>query len=559
MQEEIQEFQRLKVWELVSCPDKVLLIKLKWIYKVKTDEFGGVLKNKARLVAQGFKKEEGIDFKESFTPVARIEAIRILDNPSHVYKLKKALYGVKQAPCAWYDMLSSFLTSQHFSKAAVDPTLFTRQDWNDLLLIPLYCDNKNVIALCCNNIQHSRAKHIDVRYYFIKEQMENGLVELYFFRMEYQLADIFTKPLPREIFNFLIEKLAKDIDSHSRLNHKALDGCLVAIALQILFSSCCSLLLLSIIPDHVHEVPLPFICKNFRAIVSVHNSFYYISLIKIKEILLLDVEIFREKSSLCCPKNPRTKCLMDLLSAHWNMTFSLFAYKELGATGGELVVVGERESVERDFSGGNRRQKSVLLRCKETISIQDTVCPCSKIPLVMMSENDSVKILDPNKSNEEHETKKKKYGLMNLMYSRRDSVRKEDVEEADMDKSSVEVVFTDESIDLIEYTTILLLVLDYTIHQHRKGVTVAADRRYRSLTCFFAQYFDNRNRALTVRLLSETGSNWAFLVRDLHLFKGMGVSLGISCVIDYVDAWAQDIVLTDWLLSEDCALESWTE
>ncbi|GJX06936.1 retrovirus-related pol polyprotein from transposon TNT 1-94, partial [Tanacetum coccineum] len=57
--------------------DKVLLIKLKWIYKVKTDEFGGVLKNKARLVAQGFKKEEGIDFKESFTPVARIEAIRI--------------------------------------------------------------------------------------------------------------------------------------------------------------------------------------------------------------------------------------------------------------------------------------------------------------------------------------------------------------------------------------------------------------------------------------------------------------------------------------------------
>ncbi|GKD95489.1 retrovirus-related pol polyprotein from transposon TNT 1-94 [Tanacetum coccineum] len=118
---------------------------------VKTDEFGGVLKNKARLVAQGFKQEEGIDFKESFAPVARIEAIRIFiansvhkimtiyqmdvktaflngeikeevyvsqpegfvdqDNPSHVYKLKKALYGLKQAPHAWYDMLSSFLIS----------------------------------------------------------------------------------------------------------------------------------------------------------------------------------------------------------------------------------------------------------------------------------------------------------------------------------------------------------------------------------------------------------------------------------------------------------------
>ncbi|GJT15978.1 hypothetical protein Tco_0874684 [Tanacetum coccineum] len=60
---------------------------------------------------------------------------------------------------------------------------------------PLYCDNKNAIALCCNNIQHSSAKHIDVRYHFIKEQVENGIVELYFVRTEYQQADIFTKPL----------------------------------------------------------------------------------------------------------------------------------------------------------------------------------------------------------------------------------------------------------------------------------------------------------------------------------------------------------------------------
>nr|GFA50840.1 retrovirus-related Pol polyprotein from transposon TNT 1-94 [Tanacetum cinerariifolium] len=73
--------------------------------------------------------------------------------------------------------------------------------------IPLYCDNKSAIALCCNNVQHSRAKHIDVRYYFIKEHVENGIVELYFVQTEYQLADIFTKLLPRERFNFLIEKL----------------------------------------------------------------------------------------------------------------------------------------------------------------------------------------------------------------------------------------------------------------------------------------------------------------------------------------------------------------
>ncbi|GJS32164.1 hypothetical protein Tco_0530546 [Tanacetum coccineum] len=73
--------------------------------------------------------------------------------------------------------------------------------------IPLYCDNKSVISLCCNNVQHSRSKHIDVRYHFIKEQVENGVVELYFIWTEYQLADIFTKALPRENFEFLINKL----------------------------------------------------------------------------------------------------------------------------------------------------------------------------------------------------------------------------------------------------------------------------------------------------------------------------------------------------------------
>nr|GEX18236.1 retrovirus-related Pol polyprotein from transposon TNT 1-94 [Tanacetum cinerariifolium] len=77
MQEKIHKFERLQVWELVQCPDKVMLIKLKWIYNVKIDEFGEVLKNKARLVAQGFKQEEGIDFEESFAPVTRIEVIRI--------------------------------------------------------------------------------------------------------------------------------------------------------------------------------------------------------------------------------------------------------------------------------------------------------------------------------------------------------------------------------------------------------------------------------------------------------------------------------------------------
>nr|GFA16586.1 retrovirus-related Pol polyprotein from transposon TNT 1-94 [Tanacetum cinerariifolium] len=181
MQEELNEFERLEVWELVPQPDQVMVITLKWIYKVKPDELGGILKNKARLVARGYRQEEGIDFEESFAPVARLEAIRIFfayaahmnmvvyqmdvktaflngnlreevyvshpdgfvdpDNRNHVYKLKKALYGLKQAPRAWYDMLSSFLLSQDFSKGSVDPTLFIRRNGTELLLVKIYVDN----------------------------------------------------------------------------------------------------------------------------------------------------------------------------------------------------------------------------------------------------------------------------------------------------------------------------------------------------------------------------------------------------------------------------------
>nr|GEZ84881.1 hypothetical protein [Tanacetum cinerariifolium] len=303
------------------------------------------------------------------------------DNPNHVYKLKKALYGLKQAPRAWYDMLSSFLLSQEFSKGSVDPTLFIRKNGNDLLLvhiyvddiifaaptlelcdlfgnlmcskfkmsmmgkisfflglqifqnprgifinqskyaleslkkygfescepldtpmvekskldedkeekaanpshyrvfadadhagcqdtrqstpgsvqflgvrliswsskrqksvaisstkaeyialsgccaqilwmrlqlldyglafnkIPMYCDNKSAIALCYNNVQHSWSKHIDIRYHFIKKQVENGVIELYFVNTEYQLADLFTKALGGDIIEFLTNKL----------------------------------------------------------------------------------------------------------------------------------------------------------------------------------------------------------------------------------------------------------------------------------------------------------------------------------------------------------------
>ncbi|GJX06445.1 retrovirus-related pol polyprotein from transposon TNT 1-94 [Tanacetum coccineum] len=165
MQEELHEFERLEVWELVPPPDKAFVISLKWIYKVKLDELGGILKNKARLVAHGYRQEEGIDFEESFAHMNMViyqmdvktaflngnlrEEVYVSqpdgfvdpDKPNYVYKLKKALYGLKQAPRAWYDMLSSFLISNDFSKGSVDPTLFIRREGKELLLVQIYVDD----------------------------------------------------------------------------------------------------------------------------------------------------------------------------------------------------------------------------------------------------------------------------------------------------------------------------------------------------------------------------------------------------------------------------------
>nr|GEV32453.1 hypothetical protein [Tanacetum cinerariifolium] len=355
--------------------DKVMVITLKWIYKVKLDELGGILKNMARLIARGYRQEEGINFEDSFAPVARLEAIWIFlayaayknmvvyqmdvktvflngnlreevyvsqpdgvvdqDNPNHVYKLKKALYRLKQAPRAWYDMLSSFLISQDFSKGSVDPTLFIRRNDNDLLLMSMKgkisfflglqisqslrgifinqskyalgllkkygfksCDPVDTsmvekskldedkegkavdpshyhgmigtllyliasrhnlqfaicmyartsgsvqflgerlinwsskrqksaaissteveyIALsrCCAQILWMRSQLSDYGlgfnkipiYHFIKEQVENGVIKLYFIDTEYQLADLFTKTLGRDRIEFLINKLS---------------------------------------------------------------------------------------------------------------------------------------------------------------------------------------------------------------------------------------------------------------------------------------------------------------------------------------------------------------
>nr|GEZ77217.1 Gag-Pol polyprotein [Tanacetum cinerariifolium] len=156
MQEELYQFDRLQVWELVDKPFGKTVIRLKWLWKNKKDEDQTVIHNKERLEEKGYAQEEGINFEESFAPVARLEAVWIFiayavhksfpiyqmdmkttflngplkeevyvaqpdrfvdpDYPKKVYRLRKALYGLKQAPRAWYDELSKFLTSKGFTK-----------------------------------------------------------------------------------------------------------------------------------------------------------------------------------------------------------------------------------------------------------------------------------------------------------------------------------------------------------------------------------------------------------------------------------------------------------
>ncbi|GKD11057.1 retrovirus-related pol polyprotein from transposon TNT 1-94 [Tanacetum coccineum] len=133
IQEEIHEFERLAVWELVPAPSHSLVIRLKWVYKIKLDEYGEVLKNKARLVVKGYRQEAGIDFEESFAPmdvktsflngelnevvyVSQPEGFVDPNQPTHVYRLKKALYGLKQAPHAINFCLTKSKSCETFAK-----------------------------------------------------------------------------------------------------------------------------------------------------------------------------------------------------------------------------------------------------------------------------------------------------------------------------------------------------------------------------------------------------------------------------------------------------------
>ncbi|GJW30686.1 retrovirus-related pol polyprotein from transposon TNT 1-94 [Tanacetum coccineum] len=258
-----------------------MLIKLKWIFKVKIDKFGGVIKNKARLIAQGFKQEEGIDFEESFEPVTRIEAIRIFivnatnknmmiyqmdvktvflngelkkevyvsqpegfvyqDNPSH--SIQHSSQG-KQETTYYCDSVDTPMVEKNKLDTDLQGTPVDATHYRGMirsLMYPMSSRPDLIYAVCLcaryqakptenhlnavkrifryikgtinmglwysKEIGMSLSAYSDVDHAGCQEQVENRIVEPYFVRTEYQLADIFTKPLPRERFNFLIEKL----------------------------------------------------------------------------------------------------------------------------------------------------------------------------------------------------------------------------------------------------------------------------------------------------------------------------------------------------------------
>ncbi|GKF10870.1 putative ribonuclease H-like domain-containing protein, partial [Tanacetum coccineum] len=180
-EEELAQFKLQEVWTLVDLPNGKRPIGTKWVFGNKKDERGNVIKNKARLGAQGYIQEEGIDYDEVFAHVARIEAIRLFlayasfkdfmvyqmdvksaflygkieeevyicqprgfkdpNFPDRVYKVEKALYGLHQALRAWYETLLTYLLDNGFQRGKIDKTLFIRRDKCDILLVQVYVDD----------------------------------------------------------------------------------------------------------------------------------------------------------------------------------------------------------------------------------------------------------------------------------------------------------------------------------------------------------------------------------------------------------------------------------
>ncbi|GJT68775.1 putative ribonuclease H-like domain-containing protein [Tanacetum coccineum] len=274
MQEELLQFKLQQVWTLVDLPYGKRAIGTKWVYKNKKEERGIVIRNKARLVAQCYTHEEGIDYDEVFAPLARIEAIRLflahasfkdfvvyqmdvnsaflygkikekvyvyqplgfedLEFPDKVYKVEKALYGLHQAPRAWYETLSTYLLDNGFQRGRIDKTLFIKRikasrpdimfavcacarfqvtpkvlhlhavkrifrylkDYGyNFMNTKIFIDNESTIFIVKNPVFHSKTKYIEIRHHFIRDSYENRLIQVIKIHTDHNVADLLTKAL----------------------------------------------------------------------------------------------------------------------------------------------------------------------------------------------------------------------------------------------------------------------------------------------------------------------------------------------------------------------------
>ncbi|GJW13965.1 putative ribonuclease H-like domain-containing protein [Tanacetum coccineum] len=270
-QEELLQFKLQEVWTLVELPNGKRAIGNKWVFRNKKDKRGIVIKNKARLVAQGYTQEEGIDYDEVFAPVARIETIRLFlayasfkdflvyqmdvksaflygkieeevyvcqppgfedpDFPDRVYKVEKALYGLHQAPKAWYETLSTYLLNNRFQRGKIDKTLFINSDKGDILLVKVYVDDiifgstKKSLCTEFKKIMHKKFQisSIGELTFFLGlqvKQKENGIFisqDKYVTKIlkKFGFSDVKTASTPMETHKPLLKDVnGEDVDEH---------------------------------------------------------------------------------------------------------------------------------------------------------------------------------------------------------------------------------------------------------------------------------------------------------------------------------------------------------
>ncbi|GKE13934.1 putative ribonuclease H-like domain-containing protein [Tanacetum coccineum] len=295
MKEELLQFKLQQVWTLVDLPNGKRAIGSKWVYRNKKNERGIMIRNKARLVVQGHTQEEGIDYDEVFASVARIEAIRLflayalykdfvvyqMDEKSvflygkikeevyvcqppgfedlkffdRVYKVEKALYGLHQAPRAWYETLSTYLLDNRFQRRKIYKTLFIRRDKGDILLVQVYVDDiifgstKKTLCSEFEKMMHKKFQMSSMgKFTFFLglqvKQKEDGIFisqDKYVTEIlkKFGFSDVKTASTPIETHKSLLKDVdGKDVDEHL---YRSMIGSLMYLLLQgliLCFSMC---------------------------------------------------------------------------------------------------------------------------------------------------------------------------------------------------------------------------------------------------------------------------------------------------------------------------------